>query len=98
MVESIRIPEALIQNYLKRRIEEIHLLEKALSEEDYSVIFRVGHQLKGNGTMFGFPGISELGSKIEKGSLIRNRNDLSTMIGEYRELLDQLIKNHQQHA
>ncbi len=98
MAEAIRIPDALIDNYLKRRIEEVNLLEKALSDDDYSVLFRIGHQLKGNGMMFGFPGISEIGSRIEKGSLIRNKTEMASMIDEYRFSLDQIIKNHQRHS
>jgi HPt (histidine-containing phosphotransfer) domain-containing protein len=98
MAEAIRIPDALIENYLKRRIEEVKLLENALADDDYSVLFRIGHQLKGNGMMFGFPVISEIGSKIEKGSLVRNKAEMSMMIDEYRNSLDQIIKNQQRHV
>jgi HPt (histidine-containing phosphotransfer) domain-containing protein len=38
----------------------------AIEESDYPAISRLGHQLKGSGTSYGFDEFSEIGSALER--------------------------------
>jgi len=90
----MKIPDTLVQNYLERRVTELKTIEDALKIADFCVLFKIGHQLKGNGMMFGFPAISEIGALIESSSLIKNKNEIEDFINQYRTILQSIIKNH----
>ncbi len=92
---NIKIPPQLVENYLQRRISEIDSLENACNSGDFALLFKVGHQLKGNGLTFGFAEISEIGSKLESSALIQNRSDIQHQLKQYRILLETIIKNKQ---
>ncbi len=59
------VPSAVLKRYLDRRIVEIVDCERALKSKEYGSLIKMGHQLKGNGTTFGYPALSELGKKLE---------------------------------
>jgi HPt (histidine-containing phosphotransfer) domain-containing protein len=91
---NMKIPPQLIENYIQRRLGEIESLENAVRESDYSYIFKIGHQLKGNGLTFGFADISDIGAKLESSALIRNKSDIERYLREYRTVLDSIQKKH----
>ena len=56
----------LIPDFLKNRGTDIQIMNKALKTEDYEIIERTGHGMKGAGAGFGFESITEIGEFIEK--------------------------------
>lgn len=88
----MKVPESLIQNYLDRRVAEYKTLEKALKSSDFGELFKIGHQLKGNGLMFGFPAISDIGAHIETSSLTRNISEIEIFLAQYRSILESIVK------
>jgi HPt (histidine-containing phosphotransfer) domain-containing protein len=90
----MKIPSELINNYLQRRINELDSLENAINNGDFAHIFKIGHQLKGNGLTFGFGQISEIGSKLESSALVQNKHDIELHLKEYRAVLHAIL-NHQ---
>lgn len=66
----------ILAKYYSRRREDLELCRKSLVTEDYSVIERIGHRLKGNGVTFGYPELSKLGEEMETSA--RN-SDVSRM-------------------
>lgn len=54
--------------YLAARRSELPEMRRALAAGDFSGIRRLGHNLKGTGSSYGFPGLSELGAAIEASS------------------------------
>jgi hypothetical protein len=92
---SMKIPPQLVENYLQRRVIELESLENACKSSDFALVFKVGHQLKGNGLTFGFAEISEFGSKLESSALIQNRSDIEHHLHHYRILLESILKNKQ---
>ena len=82
--------EKLLTDYLHRRELEISACESALASDDFNFLKRTGHNLKGNGSMYGFPQISEIGKTLEDASSIMDRKTLKEAIHEYQILLTQL--------
>jgi HPt (histidine-containing phosphotransfer) domain-containing protein len=57
---------ALLPRYLERRREDLALLHEALDGGSLDVAVVVGHRMRGSGTAYGIPRITELGTALEK--------------------------------
>ena len=55
----------LTDQYLEGRGEDVRALRDEVAAGDYTSIWRRGHNMKGDGTAFGFDYISELGAALE---------------------------------
>jgi signal transduction histidine kinase len=56
---------ALVPGYLKGRIEDVQQLAEALGKSDFERIRVIGHNLKGSGSSYGFPGITAIGLRLQ---------------------------------
>lgn len=56
---------ALVPTFLANVERDVIDLRTALADNDFDVIRRIGHNLKGSGGSFGFPKLSEIGARIE---------------------------------
>jgi HPt (histidine-containing phosphotransfer) domain-containing protein len=65
--------KALLPNYLRRRADDVKKIEDALAAGDFAVVATVGHNLRGNGASFGFPGLSAIGEALEKNAIAQDR-------------------------
>ena len=92
----MKLPDHLIKNYLQRRMNEVLLCNQSLENNNLDFLATVGHQLKGNGTMYGFPSISEVGEKLEKAALQKNHTTILKILDEYQKILGELnlSQNH----
>lgn len=86
----MKISGKLLTDYLKRRELEIPACESALASGDFAFLRKTGHNLKGNGAMYGFPRISEIGKAIEAASITADRNELEKAIHQYRAFLNEV--------
>jgi CheY-like chemotaxis protein len=68
--------EDLIPAYLEKRRKDVVACRVALDAEDFAAIRRLGHNMKGTGTGYGFPGLTELGGEIEAAAI---RSDASAL-------------------
>ncbi len=84
------IPQHMIQNYLNRRLQELQSLDDALNMHNYPLVQKIGHQLKGNGGMFGFPAISEIGAQIENSAASLDHVRLQSLVSEYHQLIQSI--------
>jgi PAS domain S-box-containing protein len=71
----------------KRRIDLANMHE-ALIAGDYSAIRTIGHNCRGIGTGYGFPHISELGSRIEVAARNNSQSDLREFLKQFEDYLD----------
>ena len=55
----------LVPGYLHQRHKDLDQLWEALEVADYPTISRLGHQLKGSGSSYGFDELSEIGGALE---------------------------------
>ncbi len=81
----------LIPAYLERRSQEIIQMNDLLEKNDYRMLKRIGHQLKGSAKSYGFEDLGNLGSELEKASeegkfdLVRSVVDkISQKVIEYK--------------
>ena len=81
---------ALAPRYLKNMARELKTLCTARDAGDYATIQRVGHNLHGTGTSFGFPRITELGAAMEAAAKLGAMDEVGVAIGELAEYLEQV--------
>lgn len=51
--------------FLQRRQDDVASIRRALVSGEFEIVATIGHKLRGNGTTFGFPELSEIGSGLE---------------------------------
>ena len=59
------LPQALVSQYLQTCRGDLAQLKAALAVGDYESARRLGHQMKGTGKPYGFPGLTQIGRSIE---------------------------------
>jgi CheY-like chemotaxis protein len=68
---DIQIPEGmeeLARGYLAKRERELPVLQGLLDRSEFDDMRRIGHNLKGTGTSYGFPELTRIGKAIEEAS------------------------------
>lgn len=66
----------ILAKYHSRRKEDLDQCRKSLALNDFTMIERIGHRLKGNGVTFGYPELSKLGEDMESSA---RASDLAIM-------------------
>ncbi|MEJ2568047.1 MAG: Hpt domain-containing protein [candidate division WOR-3 bacterium] len=80
----------LVPNFLKNREKDIKEVEKSLKKEDFETIQRLGHSMKGSGSIYGFDGITELGKTIESSAKSKNTAEIKNSLAELRNYLNRI--------
>ena len=57
----------LIPGYLNNRRKDVITVRDAIAQHDMESVWRIGHNMKGNGTSYGFDAITAFGAELEKG-------------------------------
>ncbi len=83
------LTKELLVNYHTRRIEDLELCHKALASGDFIEIERIGHKLKGNGAMFGFPELSAIGDRMESYSKAGNAPEITKSVKELESWIEE---------
>lgn len=60
------ISQEMVLSYLRRRHEEIRACRDALTHQNWEIIKRTGHRIKGNAETFGLPQLAPIAEKLEK--------------------------------
>src|SRR5690349_11873932 len=80
----------LVPGFLERRVEDVAKLKELLNESDFAGIQRLGHRLKGVGSGFGFPVVTDIGRKIEEAGKAANAADVRAAIAELSAVTAQI--------
>jgi HPt (histidine-containing phosphotransfer) domain-containing protein len=80
----------LIPKFLESREKDIKEVEDSLERKDFEKIERLGHSMKGSGSMYGFDGISELGKTIELSAKDKNTAEIKTSLAELKDYLNRI--------
>jgi HPt (histidine-containing phosphotransfer) domain-containing protein len=78
-----------LQRYKSRRHADLIRCRECLKKRDYETIRTIGHNLKGNGTSFGFPELSSLGEKIENSARELNGDQIQKLVDSLEEWVHQ---------
>lgn len=65
--------EDLVPTFLENRQKDVVSLTTAIGERDYAVVMRLGHNMKGTGSAYGFDPITDVGAELERAALVGNR-------------------------
>ncbi len=87
---KIRVPEYAIQlipNFLENREKDIKQINESLENGDFETIERLGHSMKGSGSIYGFDGVTELGKTIEMSAKEKNAEEIKNNITELKDYL-----------
>jgi CheY-like chemotaxis protein len=90
---SIEMPtdiEDLVPGYLAARRREIGEMNEILAASDFASLSRLGHNLKGTASGYGFPDLVWLGCELEPSANQMDRETLHTRITELGNYLDRV--------
>ena len=76
----VELPQALVSQYLQRCRDDLAQLKAALAAGEYETARRLGHQMKGTGKPYGFPGLTQIGRAIEWAASKRAALELDSRI------------------
>ena len=62
---AAELPQELVSQYLRNCRSDLAQLKAALAAGDYDKARSLGHQMKGTGKPYGFPGLTQIGRAIE---------------------------------
>lgn len=88
------VPEellGLVNGFLERRREEIPVLRESLERKDFKTISVIAHKLKGNGLGYGFPGLTQIGAKLEAAANEANGKVSGQLVDEFEEVVKELL-------
>ena len=80
--------EALKNQYIERRREELGTYMQALKGRDFEMMSHIGHRMRGNGVSFGFPELSILGEKIETAAKKQEISELRFLSIDFTNWID----------
>ena len=83
----------LLPGYIENRCQELLTLKEFIAGKDFPSISRIGHRLKGNGAMYGFPQLSEIGAALEIAANDQDFEKTVTLIASIEPILNEAKQN-----
>ncbi len=80
----------LVPVYLSNRREDIDVIKAALDRGDFGTISRIGHNMRGSGSSFGFDGMSEIGTGLESAAKAGKRVESARLVRVLEDYLSRI--------
>ena len=80
--------EEVVPRYLDKRRAEIPIYRKALEDGNFEAIKNLGHKMKGTGTGYGFPMLTDLGDALESAAKRVDAAEIRVKTDELARYLD----------
>ena len=80
--------KALVPEFLRRRGEDVEKLREHLSAGDFESIRVLGHNMKGAGTSFGFPKITDIGRRMESAAKTQEAAEITSLVDSLQAVLE----------
>ena len=90
MADEITIPEEVRVRYIERRQKDIESLREALTSKALDEFARIGHQLKGNASSFGYPDLEKIGIQLEQAGVKRDALEASRTLQMFEDWYSKL--------
>ena len=90
-----RLFDGLTEPFLAHRREDVAFLRVLLRHKKFNEIRELGHEIKGTASVYGFPGMAEIGLSIEEAASQRKPQilaDLAAELGEYLNRVEVVFK------
>jgi len=81
---------SLASGYIESSRKKAAEIAVAIENENFDAIRTTGHNMKGTGTAYGFPRLTELGESIEKSALEKNAGAVRTAVQDLIAYLDRV--------
>lgn len=92
-MSELAVPKESQLKYLRRRLDEIGKIQASLVDSvDWELVKKVGHQMKGNASTFGFLPLAEFGRNLEAAAVTQDVQSLSAVIAELAKQVSQLLE------
>ncbi|MFK7886697.1 MAG: Hpt domain-containing protein [Gammaproteobacteria bacterium] len=78
---------ALLPRYLERRAEDLATLKDALETTLFDPVALIGHRMRGSGTAYGIPMITELGTALEKAARCQDTDAVRAAVTQLESFL-----------
>lgn len=90
MSEKIDIPLDARLKYVERRKQDLTDCRAAVNKLDFNVLTRVGHQIKGNATTFGFEELSKIAIELENYALKKDVDKIKAILDRFEICLKKM--------
>jgi len=84
------VKASMITRFLFRCRANVETMQSGLEQADYEPVTRLGHQLCGAGSMFGFDRLTEIGAKLECAGINADRACAQTWLAALTTCLDEI--------
>lgn len=72
--------EGVVPAYLEKRRKDVQTYRNALAGGDFETLRVLGHSMKGTGTGYGFPILTEIGGVIEQAAMRRDNTEVAAQV------------------
>ena len=79
----------MLVRYVEHRKRDLKDCAAFLSSHEFQKLEKIGHKLKGNGAMFGYPELSEIGFRLEQAAQAHDLIQLEHSIEEFSGWVNQ---------
>jgi CheY-like chemotaxis protein len=83
----------LARAYMDRKRADIRVYRQALESADFEAIKQLGHKMKGTGTGYGFPMLTELGRQIEQAALNADGRRVLEVVDRFARYVEGIPQN-----
>lgn len=88
-MSDIDIPYEIRLKYLERRKTDLQECKTALLKNDFDTFIRVGHQVKGNASTYGFDDLGTIAIHLEDSALHKDIPNLKSGLLAFEKFLDE---------
>ena len=74
------VPSEFYTRYFERRKHDLECCLHSLEGDNYSVLEKTGHQLKGSAATFGFPELAQVGHELEAAARKKDKQQMERAI------------------
>ena len=86
--------EDVVPGYLDKRRKDVQTYRQALADADFDALRMLGHKMKGTGSGYGFPVLTEIGSAIEQGALRKDTGSIAADVERLAEYVENVKLNY----
>ncbi|OGS46276.1 MAG: hypothetical protein A2539_02800 [Elusimicrobia bacterium RIFOXYD2_FULL_34_15] len=80
----------IIPVYIERRKKDLMVMHEALSKNDLEIIKKLGHKIKGTGSLYNLDKISAIGKELEIAAKNNKPEHIKKIIEEFSDFLNNL--------
>ena len=90
MSSKIEVPEEMRLKYIERRRNDVTECLHALENGDFAPLARVGHQLKGNASTFGYDELVDIAASMEEAALKEDRESSKAWLQQFTAYVEKM--------